>query len=229
MGWTSSPRYYNPTALRRIYATEFNPEKVTVVGWCGGWLKCINKLNDRPFLVCVLVRRVNKNEYAYKDMDSSEGPYYFNINAVKWLKRELAKRNMEPYNQYEADLILRHDRKERQDKYIKSLTRGHELTVIDDFSCTNGAEFMGSLVLMVFLFMVWTVLSVLMFQPTDDSCGLSRLLDCRVKFTYLGRKYDVIYHLDAGWLRSKAVVRQCVLEMVFETHPNAVIESCEII
>ena len=74
-------------------------------------------------------------------MDSSEGPYYFNINAVKWLKRELAKRNMEPYNQYEADLILRHDRKERQDKYIKSLARGHELTVIDDFSCTNGAEF----------------------------------------------------------------------------------------
>ena len=88
---------------------------------------------------------------------------------------------------------------------------------------------MGSLVLMFFLFMVWTVLSVLMFQPTDDSCGLSRLLDCRVKFIYLGRKYDVIYHLDAGWLRSKAVVRQCVLEMVFETHPNAVIESCEII
>lgn len=141
MGWTSSPRYYNPTALRRIYATEFNPEKVTVVGWCGSWLKCIDKANDRPFLICVLVSRFRKNEYGYKDICSSSGPYYFNQAAVKWLKRELAKRNMEPYNQCEADLILRHDRKERQDKYIKSLTRGHELTVIDDFSCTNGAEF----------------------------------------------------------------------------------------
>lgn len=88
---------------------------------------------------------------------------------------------------------------------------------------------MGSLVLMGFLFMVWTVLSVVMFQPTDGDCELGRPLDCRVKFTYLGRKYDVIYHVAAGWLRSKAVVRQCVLEMVFETHPNAVIESCEII
>lgn len=141
MGWTSSPRYYNPTALRRIYASEFNPEKVNVVGWCGGWLKCIDKVNDRPFLVCVLVRRVGKYEYAYKDMDSTEGPYYFNLAAVKWLKRELAKRNMEPYNQYEADLILRHERKERQDKYMKSLNRGDELVACTEFHCTNGADF----------------------------------------------------------------------------------------
>lgn len=141
MGWTSSPRYYNPTALRRIYASDFNPEKVTVVGWCGSWLKCIDKANDRPFLVCVLVRRFGKGEYGYKDIDSTSGPYYFNLAAVKWLKRELAKRNMEPYNRSEAELILRHDRKERLDKYIKSLNRGQELTVIDGFRCTNGAEF----------------------------------------------------------------------------------------
>lgn len=141
MGWTSSSRYYNPTALRRQYAAEFNPAKVTVVGWCGSWLKCIDKANDRPFLVCVLVRRFSKHEYGYKDMDSTEGPCEFNIAAVKWLKKELAKRHMEPFNQNEAILILRHERKERQDKYIKTLKYGHELTVIDGFRCTNGAEF----------------------------------------------------------------------------------------
>ena len=142
MGWTSSPRWYNPTVLRREYAAGFNPEKVQVIGWSGGWLKCVHKSDDRPFLVCVLVRRFGKGEFGYKDMSSASGPYYFNQAAVKWLKRELAKRNMEPYNQYEAELILRHDRKERQEQYIKSLKNGHELTVvIDGFRCTNGAEF----------------------------------------------------------------------------------------
>lgn len=138
MGWTSSPRYYNPTVLRRIYATEFNPEKVTVVGWCGGWLKCINKLTDRPFLVCVLVRRFGKNEYGYKDIESTSGPCYFNQAAVKWLKRELAKRNMAPYNIHEANLILRHERLARANAAVKSLKPGDPLTVVEEFDCTDG-------------------------------------------------------------------------------------------
>lgn len=141
MGWTSSWKWPTPTILRKEYAAGFNPEKTKVVGWCGGWLKCIDLLHDRPFVICVLVRRFGKREYGYKDMDSTMGPYYYNMAAVMWLKRELAKRNMAPYNEWEADLILRHERKARREAAIKALKPGDELVVREEFDCTNGAHF----------------------------------------------------------------------------------------
>ena len=145
MGWTSSWKWPTPTILRKEYAAGFNPEKTKVIGWCGGWLKCIDLLHDRPFVICVLVRRFGKREYGYKDMSSDMGPYYFNMAAVNWLKRELAKRNMAPYNAWEAELILRHERKARRDAELKALKEGDELTVREgeDFECTNGARFRG--------------------------------------------------------------------------------------
>ena len=141
MGWTSSWKWPTPTILRKEYAAGFNPEKTKVVGWCGGWLKCIDLLHDRPFVICVLVRRFGKREYGYKDMDSTMGPYYYNMAAVMWLKRELAKRNMAPYNEWEADLILRHERKARREAVIKALKPGDELVVREEFDCTNGVHF----------------------------------------------------------------------------------------
>lgn len=101
--------------------------------------------------------------------------------------------------------------------------------VVSCVYASRGEVKLGEIALMVFFFMVWTVLSVLMFQPNDGGCGLSRPLDCRVKFTYLGRTYDVVYHLDAGWLHSKPAVRRGVIELVAEKYPMAVIERCEII
>lgn len=141
MGWLSSWKWPTPTILRKDYVNNINPEYTTVVGWSGGWLKCIDKKTDRPYLICVLVRRFGKGEYGYKDMESSVGPYYYNMAAVKWLKRELAKRNMAPYNAWEADLILRHERKARRDAMVKAIKPGSELVARTDFSCTNGAEF----------------------------------------------------------------------------------------
>lgn len=141
MGWTSSWKWPTPTILRKDYVAGINQKTTKVVGWCGGWLKCIDLLHDRPFVICVLVRRFGKREYGYKDMDSTMGPYYYNMAAVMWLKRELAKRNMAPYNEWEADLILRHERKARREAVIKALKPGDELVVRSEFDCTNGAHF----------------------------------------------------------------------------------------
>lgn len=104
-----------------------------------------------------------------------------------------------------------------------------EFAVVICIYAFSGEVKIGNIALIVFGFMVWTALSVLMFQQNSGDCELARPLDCRVKFTYGGKEHDVIYHLEAGWLRSKAAVRQGVIELVAEKYPLAVIESCEVI
>lgn len=141
MGWTSSPRWYTPTVLRREYVKDFNPDRIKVIGWTGSWLKCIALKTDRPFVVDVMVKKFGRGEYGYKDVESSSGPYEVNQAAARWLRRELAKRNMAPANDWEASWLLRCERMERRAKKLASFKPGTVLKAIEDFTCTNGAEF----------------------------------------------------------------------------------------
>ena len=142
MGWTSCYKWYTPTVLRREYEEDISRSgKIKTFGWCGSFLKCLNTQTDRPFLVDVMVHKFGKREYGYKDIDTSSGPFDTNTAAARWLRRELAKRNMAPYNAFEASWLLRCERKERQSKAIKSFKVGDVLEARCDFELTNGYEY----------------------------------------------------------------------------------------
>ena len=76
--------------------------------WCGSFLKCLHVPTNRPFVIDVMVRFFGKNEgYGYKDVESTSGPYDTNIAAARWLRRELAKRNLDPV---EESNFVKHNR-----------------------------------------------------------------------------------------------------------------------
>lgn len=142
MGWTSCWKWTTPTVLRSEYEDDMaRSGKIKTFGWCGSFLKCLDTQTDRPFLVDVMVHKFGKREYGYKDIDTSSGPYDTNTAAARWLRRELAKRNMAPYNDYEASWLLRCERKERQSKAIKALKGGDVLEARCDFELTNGYKY----------------------------------------------------------------------------------------
>lgn len=140
MGWTSSWEWTTPTVLRREYVKDIKPV-YKVVGWTGSWLKLIDTRNDRPFVVDVMVRKFGHREYGYKDVASSSGPYDVSQAAANWLRRELAKRNMAPANDWEASWLLRCERMARRAKRLAELKPGTVLKVIEDFQCTDGSQY----------------------------------------------------------------------------------------
>ena len=142
MGWTSCWKWTTPTVLRREYEEDIaRSGRIKTFGWCGSFLKCLDTQTDRPFLVDVMVHKFGKREYGYKDIETSSGPYDTNATAARWLRRELAKRNMAPANAYEASWLLRCDRKVRQAKTVKSFKAGDVLEARCDFALNNGYEF----------------------------------------------------------------------------------------
>lgn len=142
MGWTSCWKWTTPTVLRREYEEDITRSgRIKTFGWCGSFLKCLDTQTDRPFLVDVMVHKFGKREYGYKDIETSSGPYDTNTAAARWLRRELAKRNMAPANAYEASWLLRCDRKERHAKVIKAIKAGDVVEARRDFELTNGYEF----------------------------------------------------------------------------------------
>lgn len=141
MGWTSSHQWYTPTVLRREYAAGFDPQRIKVIGWTGSWLKCISVKDDRPFVIDVMVRRFGKNEYGYKDVESSSGPYDVSQEAAAWLRRELAKRNMQPANDWEAEWLARCEAAAAKSRGIRSLKPGDTIATIRDFDCADGSHF----------------------------------------------------------------------------------------
>lgn len=141
MGWTSSPRWYTPTVLRQEFVKDINPDKFTVIGWIGSWLKCINKTTNRPVVANVKIRRFRKNEYGYKDVLSTSGPAEVSQSAAKWLRSELAKRNLAPANESEASWLLRCDRAARYAEQLKAIQPGSVISAIEPFETTHGYQF----------------------------------------------------------------------------------------
>jgi hypothetical protein len=142
MGWTSSYEWHSPTVLRKEYEEDMaRSGRIKTFGWCGSFLKCLDTRTDRPFLVDVMVRKFGKREYGYKDIETSSGPYDTNTTAARWLRRELAKRNMAPYTAYEASWLLRCDRMERHAKTIRSFKAGDVLEARCDFELNNGDKY----------------------------------------------------------------------------------------
>lgn len=138
MGWTSSYKWYNPTVLRKEYAEDIaRSGKFTVVGWEGSWLKVINNQSNRPFVIDVMVRKFGKDEYGYKDVEGSSGPYETNQRAARWLRRELAKRGMEPEG-YEGDWLARCDRAAESTARLKSFKPGDVIEAVRSFELCDG-------------------------------------------------------------------------------------------
>ena len=128
--------------LRREYEDDITRSgRIKSFGWCGSFLKCLDTQTDRPFLVDVMVHKFGKREYGYKDIETSSGPYDTNTAAARWLRRELAKRNLAPASAYEASWLLRCERKERQSKTVKSFKVGDVLEARCNFELTNGYKY----------------------------------------------------------------------------------------
>ena len=142
MGWLSSYRWYSPTVLRKEYEEDIaRSGKIKTFGWCGSFLKCLHVPTNRPFVIDVMVRFFGKNEgYGYKDIESTSGPYDTNIAAARWLRRELAKRNLDPVD-FENNWLLYCTRKARHNQMLKKLTQGTKLTALRDFTITCGYKF----------------------------------------------------------------------------------------
>jgi hypothetical protein len=142
MGWTSCWKWTTPTVLRREYEEDMaRSGRIKTFGWCGSFLKCLDTQTDRPFLVDVMVHKFGKREYGYKDIETSSGPSDTNTAAARWLRRELAKRNLAPANAYEASWLLRCDRKERQAKTVQSFKAGDVLEARCDFELNSGIQY----------------------------------------------------------------------------------------
>jgi len=141
MGWTSCWNWYTPTILRREYVDDITRSgRIKTLGWCGSFLKCIHVPTGRPFVIDVMVRKFGKREYGYKAVEGASGPGDVNLAAARWLRRELDKRGLAP-DGYEADWLLRCDRKERHAKVIKSFKGGDVLEARCDFELSNGYEY----------------------------------------------------------------------------------------
>jgi len=138
MGWTSSYEWYKPSVLRKEYAEDIaRSGKFTVVGWEGSWLKVINNQTNRPFVIDVMVHKFGKNEYGYKEVESSSGPSDINQRAARWLRRELAKRGMEPEG-YEGDWLARCERAAEGDARLKAIKPGDVIEAVRDFELSDG-------------------------------------------------------------------------------------------
>jgi len=142
MGWTSCYRWYSPTVLRKEYEQGIaRSGKIKTFGWCGSFLKCLHVPTNRPFVVDVMVRFFGKHEgYGYKDIEGASGPYDTNIAAARWLRRELAKRNLDPES-FEHNWLLYCTRKARHNKMLKEIAPGTVLTALRDFTITGGYKF----------------------------------------------------------------------------------------
>lgn len=141
MGWTSCYRWYTPTVLRKEYEEDMaRSGRIKTFGWCGSFLKCLDTQTDRPFVVDVMVRFFGKNEgYGYKDIESTSGPYDTNIAAARWLRRELAKRNLDPVA-YENDWLLYCERQARRLRDLKQLKAGQVVAARRSFELTTGKK-----------------------------------------------------------------------------------------
>lgn len=150
MGWTSSYRWYSPTVLRKEYEADIaRSGRVKTFGWCGSFLKCLDTQTDRPFVVDVMVRFFGKHEgYGYKDIESTSGPYDTNIAAARWLRRELAKRNLDPKH-YENDWLLYCERQARRLRDLKQLKAGQVVAARHSFELTTGKTFAAGTPLVV--------------------------------------------------------------------------------
>lgn len=128
MGWTGT--FASSFAeMKKQYIVELTASgRIKMVSTYGNWFHCINTATDRPFVIYMLTSSRN-HEYAYKDMSSDMGFFQLNYRAASWLKRELMKRNMAPLTKYEADWILRSERKERFSKLAKIMSHGDILTL----------------------------------------------------------------------------------------------------
>lgn len=136
MGWTTF-NWRTPTELRKEYETDMARSGVVkTFGWCGSFLKCVHVPTNRPFLVDVMVSFFNKREgYGYKAISSTSGPGDTNMNAARWLRRELAKRGMSP-ERYEHDWLLYCERRAHRAKLLKSIKPGDVLTSVTEFDLT---------------------------------------------------------------------------------------------
>lgn len=141
MGWTSCYNWYTPTILRREYVEDITRSgNIKSLGWCGSFLKCIHVPTGRPFVIDVMVRKFGKREYGYKDVEGSSGPGDVNLAAARWLRRELDKRGLAP-DGYEADWLLRCNRKAERDAKVKALKPGTVLKVAVAFDTSGGSHF----------------------------------------------------------------------------------------
>lgn len=143
MGWSQQ---FNWRSAKDVYAEYIDCAKrndvIHYVGRSGAFLKCIDKRNDRPYLVQLMVHNHRNGEIYVKELDSTySGANEVNIAAADWLRRELAKRNMAPGSIYEADWLAQCERRKRLDKYIENLTPMDTLTAICDFNTTNGFHY----------------------------------------------------------------------------------------
>lgn len=150
MGWTSSYRWYSPTVLRKEYEEDIAQSgRIKTFGWCGSFLKCLDTQTDRPFVIDVMVRFFGKHEgYGYKDIESTSGPYDTNITAARWLRRELAKRNLDPMH-YENDWLLYCERQARRLRDLKQLKAGQVVAARHSFELTTGKKFAAGTQLVV--------------------------------------------------------------------------------
>lgn len=139
MGWTSSSSLKSSKDCMDEVRSSFR-NGFTVVGGSGNWIRVINDRTDRPFVVYVRTAK-DRYGYAYKEMDSSMGFYYYNATHARWLAKELAKRNLAPINRFEADWIVECERRKRFNAELKSIKVGSEITSIEPFSTTDGRDF----------------------------------------------------------------------------------------
>lgn len=142
MGWTSCWKWTTPTVLRREYEEDISRSgRIKTFGWCGSFLKCLDTQTDRPFVIDVMVRFFGKHEgYGYKDIESTSGPYDTNIAAARWLRRELAKRNLNPES-YEHHWLLYCDRQARRLRALRQLKAGQVVEARRSFELTTGKKF----------------------------------------------------------------------------------------
>lgn len=90
MGWTSSYNWKSKKETIDAYLGEFTTTTVVKRYGDTGFVLCKNK-DGVPFGLVLLVRSFGKNNgFGYKDMDTSECPYYYHPKMAKDLKNELS-------------------------------------------------------------------------------------------------------------------------------------------
>ena len=136
--------------LRKEYEEDIaRSGKIKTFGWCGSFLKCLDTQTDRPFVIDVMVRFFGKSDgYGYKDIESTSGPYDTNIAAARWLRRELAKRNLDPVA-FESDWLLYCDRQARRLRDLRQLKAGQVVAARHSFELTTGKKFAAGTPLVV--------------------------------------------------------------------------------
>ena len=144
MGYISNSQWHTAKAARESYIHDMKESGYTHVKGTGQF-SCWFDRDGVPFVLVLLAKNFGRGHgYGIKDMCSTVCPYYYDISSAKWLKKQLEKLGLEPFNENERKWLENCFAVDARRQRLKQLVAGTVLTLNKDVEFTCGWEYKGA-------------------------------------------------------------------------------------